>query len=58
MADSSHVADRKGFVETCFHSSKVADQKGFVEKRVFEIPPSRDMWQIEKDLLENVYSKN
>ena len=39
-------------------SSHVSDQKGFVDKRVFEIPPSRDMWQIEKDLLENVYSTN
>ena len=48
----------KGFVVTCLHSSKVAGQKGFAEKRVFRIPPRRDMRQLEKDLLENVYSEN
>ena len=56
--DSSHVADRKGFVETCFHTSRVAGQKGFAEKRVFRIPPSHGMWQLEKDLLGNTYSEN
>ena len=48
----------KGFVETCFHSSIVAGRKGFAEKRIFRMPPSRDMWQLEKNLLENVYSEN
>ena len=48
----------KGFVETCFHLSKVAGHKVFAEKRVFRIPPRRDMRQLEKDLLENVYSEN
>ena len=38
----------KGFVETCLHSSKVAGHKAFAEKRVFRIPPSRDMWQLQR----------
>ena len=48
----------KGFVVTCFHSSKVAGHKGFAEKRVFRMPPRRDVRQLAKDLLENVYSEN
>ena len=41
-----------------FTHQKWQTQKDLRKKRVFRIPPRRDMRQLEKDLLENVYSEN